>query len=333
MMDGREIAMSGNVCIQVAALSKSFGEVTAVDSVSFDVYEGELFGFLGPNGAGKTTTINMLTGLARPDAGRLIVGGIDCSNNPKAAQHRIGVVPDESNLYPELTGFENLCFCGGLYGMPSKARRRRALELLEIFGLDGAASRRFSGYSKGMKRRLVIAAGMMHHPPILFLDEPTTGIDVQSARQIRSMLGDLHRSGTTIFLTTHYIEEAERLCDRIAFIVGGSIVHIDSVHNLLQPVRGQEVMLLSVEDPQKLDLQAFAAAFPGCSMQRDGTSTIRISAQERIAVAPLVRYLEMCGVEVVEARRKQLVLEDVFLRLTGLDVQIMQKETDKKRKK
>jgi len=325
--------MSRNICIEVSTLNKSFGEVKAVDGVSFDVYEGELFGFLGPNGAGKTTTINMLTGLARPDSGRLMVGGIDCSKSPKAAQHLIGVVPDESNLYPELTGFDNLCFCGGLYGMRSKARRHRAHELLELFGLSGAATRKFAGYSKGMKRRLVIAAGMMHRPRILFLDEPTTGIDVQSARHIRGMLGDLHRSGTTIFLTTHYIEEAERLCDRIAFIVRGSIVHVDSVHNLLQPVKGQEVMLLSVEDPQQLDLAAFAAAFPRFAMQLEGPRTIRVSALEKIAVAPLVRYLEMCGVEVSEARRKQLVLEDVFLKHTGLDVQIMQKETEKKRKR
>ena len=210
--------------IDVHGLAKSFDDVKAVVDVNFCVSDGELFGFLGPNGAGKTTTINMLTGLARPDSGTITIGGIDCSRDPKAAQHLMGVVPDESNLYSELTGFENLCFCGALYGMKKKPREKRAAELLETFGLSDAAGRKFAGYSKGMKQKLTIAAGIIHNPPILFLDEPTTGIDVASARQIRKLIADLNASGTTIFLTTHYIEEAERLCGRIAFIVSGRAV-------------------------------------------------------------------------------------------------------------
>jgi ABC-2 type transport system ATP-binding protein len=186
--------------IAVQGLAKGFGEVQAVADVSFQVHEGELFGFLGPNGAGKTTTINMLTGLARPDAGKMRIAGIDCTGNPKAAQHLIGVVPDESNLYPELTGFDNLCFCASLYGMKKNQREARARELLEMFGLASAADRKFAGYSRGMKRKLTIAAGIIHNPPILFLDEPTTGIDVSSARQIRQLIDDLHWAGTTIFL-------------------------------------------------------------------------------------------------------------------------------------
>ena len=175
----------GADAIEVEGLSKRFGDVQAVDHVTFAVRQGELFGFLGPNGAGKTTTINMLTGLARPDSGRICLGGIDCSANPRAAQHLIGVVPDESNLYPELTGFENLCFCAALYGMRRVQRQSRARELLDKFGLAQAAGRKFGGYSRGMKRRLTIAAGIIHRPPVLFLDEPTTGLDVASARQIR----------------------------------------------------------------------------------------------------------------------------------------------------
>jgi ABC-2 type transport system ATP-binding protein len=162
--------------ISVSGLAKHFGDVTAVESVTFEVREGELFGFLGPNGAGKTTTINMLTGLARPDAGTICISGIDCSRNPKAAQHLMGIVPDESNLYSELTGYENLCFCGALYGMPRREREARASDLLESFGLTQAAGRKFGGYSKGMKRKLTIAAGIIHRPPILFLDEPTTAL-------------------------------------------------------------------------------------------------------------------------------------------------------------
>ena len=198
--------------IEVRGLTKRFGDVQAVAGVDFDVREGELFGFLGPNGAGKTTTINMLTGLARPDAGSITTAGIDCLKNPKAAQRLMGVVPDESNLYPELTGFGNLTFCGSLYGMAGPEREAKARELLDRFGLALAAGRKFAGYSKGMKRKLTIAAGIIHSPSILFLDEPTTGIDVASARQIRQLIAELHAARTTIFLTTHYIEEAERLC-------------------------------------------------------------------------------------------------------------------------
>jgi ABC-2 type transport system ATP-binding protein len=231
-----------NHIIKVKELAKSFDGTKAVNGISFSIKSGELFGFLGPNGAGKTTTINMLTGLARPDNGTILIGGMDCSQKHRAAQHLIGVVPDESNLYPELTGFDNLCFCGALYGMPKQERKNKAHELLDIFGLKQAANRKFGGYSKGMKRKLTIAAGIIHEPQILFLDEPTTGLDVASARQLRQLISDLHQSGTTIFLTTHYIEEAQRLCDRIVFIVAGRIVKIDSVENLLQPFQNSHVV-------------------------------------------------------------------------------------------
>ena len=189
--------LKSSVIIEVTELTKRFGDVTAVDRISFEIRQGELFGFLGPNGAGKTTTINMLIGLARPDSGTIRIGGLDCRKNPKAAQHLIGVVPDESNLYPELTGFDNLCFCAALYGMGKVERRARAAQLLQDFDLSKAAKRKFGGYSKGMKRKLAIAAGIIHTPRVLFLDEPTTGIDVASARNIRQLLADLHGSGTT----------------------------------------------------------------------------------------------------------------------------------------
>ncbi|MGD9974431.1 MAG: ABC transporter ATP-binding protein [Desulfatirhabdiaceae bacterium] len=195
--------------ITVTELTKRFADIQAVSGLDFSVNDGELFGFLGPNGAGKTTTINMLTGLARPDSGMIHIGGIDCTKTPRAAQHLVGVVPDESNLYPELTGFDNLCFCAALYGMRKSERQSRARELLSTFDLTKAAERRFGGYSKGMKRKLTIAAGIIHNPKVLFLDEPTTGIDVASARRLRQLITSLHESGTTIFLTTHYIEEAE----------------------------------------------------------------------------------------------------------------------------
>jgi ABC-2 type transport system ATP-binding protein len=315
--------------IAVQGLAKRFGEVQAVAEVSFEVRQGELFGFLGPNGAGKTTTINMLTGLARPEAGTIRIAGIDCTSNPKAAQHLIGVVPDESNLYPELTGFENLCFCAALYGVHKKEREARARELLETFGLAQAADRKFAGYSKGMKRKLTIAAGIMHHPKILFLDEPTTGIDVASARQIRQLLAGLNKQGTTIFLTTHYIEEAERLCERIAFIVEGRVVRIDTVANLIQPVKEKHVMLLAVSNSRPEMQEKLTLAFPRLAFQSISDGQIRVESVEPIGVGPLVRFLEDMGVEVAEARRHRPSLEDIFVRITGIEAGAMKKEKEK----
>ncbi len=312
--------------IEVEGLSKRYGDVQAVDGVDFAVRRGELFGFLGPNGAGKTTTINILTGLARPDAGSILIDGINCTNNPKAAQHLIGVVPDESNLYPELTGFENLCFCAALYGMPRRQREARARELLTTFGLADAADRRFGGYSRGMKRKLTIAAGIIHDPPVLFLDEPTTGIDVAGARQIRQLIAGLHKAGTTIFLTTHYIEEAERLCERIAFIVHGKIVRTDAITDLMQPIRDRHVLLLSVSHAEAGIVDALLAACPGCTVTNPAPTDIRIESREPIRVAPLVRLLEERHVEVAEARQLRPSLEDIFVQITGMEADAMRKE-------
>lgn len=315
--------------IYVENLTKHFETVEAVDGISFSVKEGELFGFLGPNGAGKTTTINMLTGLAHPDAGTINIGGIDCTRKPRAAQHLIGVVPDESNLYPELSGFDNLCFCAALYGMGKAERQAKAKELLEAFDLTKAAGRKFGGYSKGMKRRLTIAAGIIHRPKILFLDEPTTGIDVASARQLRQLIGDLHKNGTTIFLTTHYIEEAERLCDRIAFIMSGRIVRVDTVANLVQPIREKHVMQITCANGVNNFSNRLAEEFPGQNFTSPEPGLIQVEADSPIRVGPLVRFLEDSGAEVAEARRIRPSLEDVFVRITGVGADVMRKEKEK----
>ncbi|TET56843.1 MAG: ABC transporter ATP-binding protein [Dehalococcoidia bacterium] len=315
--------------IEVTGLTKRYGEVLAVDNISFEVTEGELFGFLGPNGSGKTTTINMLTGLARLDGGTVRIGGIECTHSPKAAQHLVGIVPDESNLYPELTGFQNLCFCGALYGMPKNERQKRAQELLEAFGLTDAAGRSFEGYSKGMKRKLTFAAGIMHQPPILFLDEPTTGIDVASARQVRQLISELHHQGTTIFFTTHYIEEAERLCERIAFIVSGRVVMVERTTNLLQPVQGKNVLLLSVSDSGAKLSEEMNAAFPEYRFQSTAPGQMRVESAEPINIAPLTRLLEERGIQVTEARRHLPSLEDIFVEVTGIEVELMKKEKEK----
>ncbi len=321
-----------NEAIWAHNLSKRFEGVQAVDGASFSVKRGELYGFLGPNGAGKSTTINMLTGLARPDSGSVRICGVDCTQNPRAAQHLIGVVPDESNLYPELTGFENLCFCAALYGIRKGERQRRARRLLEEFGLEEAAERKFSGYSKGMKRKLTIAAGIIHQPDVLFLDEPTTGIDVASARQLRQLVSELHQGGTTIFLTTHYIEEAERLCDRIAFIVEGTIKRIDSVENLVQPLQSRHVLQITCEETLPENLQAVLVnSFPELDFSLPDRRSIRVEADNPVHVGPLVRILEKQKFTVMEARRKRRSLEDVFVHVTGIETTMMRNEKESKR--
>jgi ABC-2 type transport system ATP-binding protein len=317
------------VAIEVQGLAKRFDDVQAIAGVDFDVRVGELFGFLGPNGAGKTTTINMITGLARPDAGSIRIGGIDCSDRPRAAQHLVGVVPDESNLYPELTGFDNLCFCAALYGMGKAERQASARELLDAFDLTKAADRKFGVYSKGMKRKLTIAAGIIHKPGILFLDEPTTGIDVASARQLRQLIADLHRAGTTILLTTHYIEEAERLCDRIAFIVSGRIVRIDTVEHLIQPIQERHVVQITCANTMN-DIQGkLSESFPELECKTIKQGLLRVVSKEPVRVGPLVRFLEDHGAEVFEARRMRPSLEDIFVRITGIEANAMRKEKEK----
>ncbi len=315
--------------IEVRGLAKRFGAVQAVSSLDFDVALGEIFGFLGPNGAGKTTTINMLTGLARPDSGSIRICGTDCSGNPKAAQHLLGVVPDESNLYPELTGFQNLCFCAALYGMLKPAREARARDLLAQFGLAEAQDRRFAGYSRGMKRKLAIAAGIIHSPPVLFLDEPTTGIDVAGARQIRKLIADMNAAGTTIFLTTHYIEEAERLCGRIAFIVAGAIVRTEAVSSLLAQAGGRNVLLLNISNETAGHREALAASFPDLAFEAAGAGGIRVESSGRIRAGELVRFLEDRGAEVEEARIVRPSLEDVFVRVTGIEASAMKQDRPK----
>jgi ABC-2 type transport system ATP-binding protein len=318
-----------DLLIEVSDLTKRFADVIALDRISFAVGKGELFGFLGPNGAGKTTTINILTGLARPDSGTIRISGLDVSRNPKAAQHLMGIVPDESNLYPELSGFDNLCFCASLYGVPKSEGIVRAQELLEQFDLEEAAHRKFGGYSKGMKRKLTIAAGIIHRPEILFLDEPTTGIDVASARQIRQLIAGLHRIGTTIFLTTHYIEEAERLCERIAFIVKGQVVRIDSVVNLLQPVQERKALLISFLNGADDLCGKLALTVPGYEFQTISNEQVRVESAEILDIGPLVRYIEEQGAQVTEARRLRPSLEDVFVRVTGIELNNMRAEKEK----
>jgi len=318
--------------LEVDQLTKSYGDLTAVDRISFSVPGGEIFGFLGPNGAGKTTTINLLTGLARATSGSARISGFDCARDIKKAQQIMGIVPDESNLYDEFSGFENLSFCAALYGMRKDDRQKRANELLQQFGLAEAKRKPFRAYSRGMKRKLTIAAGIIHDPKILFLDEPTTGIDVASARQIRQLIQTLNQKGTTIFLTTHYIEEAERLCKRIAFIVGGKIVRIGHLDELMREVQQENVVQIAFADEVSNLKSSLQENFPEVVVEVPGNQMIRLRSSRPLNLTPLMRFFEQKNLPVYEARIMRPSLEEVFVKITGLELQKMKQEKEGKGK-
>lgn len=314
--------------IQVSNLIKKYGDFTAVNRINFQVNKGEIFGFLGPNGAGKTTTINMLTGLTRITAGNARIKGIDCNTDIKKVQEIIGIVPDESNLYNELDGFENLCFCASLYGFKKDEREQRARRLLQKFGLENTGKRPFKAYSKGMKRKLTIAAGIIHDPEILFLDEPTTGIDVASARQIRKLIVDLNKAGTTIFLTTHYIEEAERLCDRVAFIVEGRIKHIGEIEKLLNDAQQENILEFSVDKDCLEYKEDILEKFSDYQVEILGNK-VRIHTENPAGLKPFIDFFDQINCIVYEARMIRPSLEEVFVKITGIGLDTMKKEKEK----
>jgi len=220
--------MVESIAIRTEGLTRKFGKTRAVDGLTLSVHRGEIFGFLGPNGAGKTTTIKMLTGQLRPTSGRAWVAGCDVVVERQALKPRIGVVFDSQNLYMRATARENLSFYARLYGAP----RARVDDVLALVGLQDRARERVSAYSNGMAQRLVIARALLHQPEILFLDEPTRGLDPHVARQIRALAARLAREGTTVFLTTHDMEEADQLCDRVAMIDLGRIAALDTPERL-----------------------------------------------------------------------------------------------------
>ena len=319
--------------IEVKNLTKDYGNLIAVDNISFSINKGEIFGFLGPNAAGKTTTINILTGMAKITSGKIFYKDNDITNKIKKIQKYIGVVPDESNLYEELTGYENLCFCASLYGIFRSKREKKARELLEVFQLSEASHRRFRTYSKGMKRKLTIAASIVHEPEILFLDEPTTGIDVASSRQIRNLIKKLNSNGTTIFLTTHYIEEAERLCSRIAFIKNGRIIKIGTAGNFIEDIKESnviEVLFDSVSVDKNILLKKLNQNFPDVECIFKNENTIKIISPGKIDISPIVSFLSSNNIYILEAKLIKPTLEDAFVKMTGIEIDIMKKEKEKK---
>ncbi len=317
------------VMVSVANLKKTYGNFTAVDNISFEIKKGEIFGFLGPNGAGKTSTINMIIGLSRPTKGEVTVDGIDVKQQTKKAQAIMGIVPDESNLYNEMDGFDNLCFCAALYGMRKEEREPKARQLLEQFRLKDAGKRPFKAYSKGMRRKLTIAAALIHSPQVLFLDEPTTGIDVESSRQIRDMIVELKKKGTTIFLTTHYIEEAERICDRIAFIAEGQIVASGTVSQLMESVSHGHTIRFVIDKNAESSVAELKTHFKDSEVTTSPDNSLVMVSDQRIPLFPVMEFFHDKEIEVYEAREIRPSLEDVFVKLTGIESSVLKKDREK----
>jgi len=234
--------------IETQHLVKRYGDKLAVDDVSFSVYGGEIFGFLGPNGAGKTTTIKMIVGLLQPTSGIAKVGGYDVQKQPMQAKSINGYVPDESNLYPKLTGRELLRFVGDLYGLSRQQTERRAEELLRLFDLTQAGDDTIDSYSHGMQQKTALAAALVHDPKALVLDEPTVGLDPKSARLIKDILRQMSERGAAIFLSTHILEIAERMCDRIGIINQGRLIAVGSMEELRRGSSAAAGAEISLED-------------------------------------------------------------------------------------
>jgi len=294
--------------IKTMNLTKTYGPLLAVDHISFEVCQGEVFGFLGPNGAGKTTTIRMLTGLTRPTDGQAQVLGLDLGRSLLHIKRQIGVVPEISNLYQELSARDNLIFMGQLYGLPRRERGARADELLHRFRLWERRDALFARLSKGMRRALTVAAALVHRPRLLFLDEPTVGLDVVSAHGLRALIEGLREEGVTVFLTTHYLEEADRLCDRVALIVQGRIVALDTMEGLKARVQhgaGVEAQLASPS----------------------GEEFLRFSGEDtEAALRVALTHARAEGKRIVAVNTLHPSLEEAFIALTGLSVEIMQAE-------
>ena len=301
--------------ISVNNLIKHYGDLTALNSISFDVPRGSVFGLLGPNGAGKTTTIRILTGLTRPDSGEAKVLSYKVSEENLPAKSMVGVVPEASNIYEEMTAMENLVFSSELYGVPRSERKSRAMQLLEEFNLADRAGDTVLGLSRGMKRRLTIACALIHRPEILFLDEPTTGLDVQSAHQLRDQVRRLNREGVTILLTTHYLEEADQLCDTVGMINRGRIVALDSPESLKVSVTGDRVMEVSFSAAAP---EEELEALPGVvEVHRLGDKYRLSFAGEGDSVSDLVEYARNRGIRIATINTLKPSLEDAFLKITG----------------
>jgi ABC-2 type transport system ATP-binding protein len=308
-------------------LKKSYGSFEAVKGISFAIRQGEIFGLLGPNGAGKTTTIGVLAGLMPPDGGSIEIDGRPANTSSVETRRAIGVVPQELAIYMKLTGRENLEFFGRLYGLTGPPLTARVDAMLELVGLTDRAGSLADTYSGGMKRRLNLAAGLMHDPRVLLLDEPTVGVDPQSRNHIFEGVRELNRRGLTVLYTSHYMEEVEDLCDRVAIMDAGRLVACDTVANLVAGMGGTlvEIGLTSpgvVEDAATAELRAIdlvrAVETVRLGDEADGHTVLRVRADSpETALPAIIQALARHGISFSRLDVKQPNLEDVFLSLTG----------------
>ncbi len=302
--------------VEAVELTKIYnGKIVAVNKISFSVERGEIFGFLGPNGAGKTTTINILTTLLKPTSGRAMVSGFDVVTQPNLVRSKIGLVPQDIAVDDDLTGRENLMLQAKLYHVPGHEAKKRIDEVLELVGLSEAADRRVSTYSGGMRRRLEIAGALIHRPEVLFMDEPTLGLDVNVRNVIWDYIKLLRNEyEMTIFLTTHYMDEADKLCDRIAIIDEGKIKALDKPSNL-KNMLGGDIIEISLED--KASESTFSNLdFVKKTIIRDNKVILTVREGER-ALPQIIGYLLQKGTKISSVQLKKPSLDEVFLSITG----------------
>ena len=305
----------GMNAIEAENLVKYYGSFQAVKGVTFTVREGEVFGFLGPNGAGKTTTMRMLAGVLRPSEGEVRILGFNMLSDREKVKAResMGIVPEMANPYVDLTAMGNMELMGALYGMSGSEIRRRSIELLKLFDLYERRDQKVKAFSKGMRQRLSLAMALISDPQVLFLDEPTSGLDVISSRMIKDIIREEHRKGKTIFLTTHNMDEANELCQRIAIIRRGELVAVDTPERLKTLGSGLRSVEVSL-DPMVLKPGEIGSAV---RMESRGDK-VRIYTRDTDAtVKELVRYAEKNGLRVVSLRTLAPSLEDVFMELVG----------------
>ncbi|MEP6884580.1 MAG: ABC transporter ATP-binding protein [Gammaproteobacteria bacterium] len=304
--------------LSITHLQKRFGQRVAVDDVSFEVRSGETVGLLGPNGAGKTTTLSMMSGISKPDSGSVSFQGQRVHQDANALKRRVGLVPQDLALYDELSAWANLELFGGLYGLSGAALATRAEEALTLVGLANRRRDRVKEFSGGMKRRLNIAGALLHDPELILLDEPTVGVDPQSRNAIFENLEELKRRGKTLVYTTHYMEEAERLCDRIVIIDHGRVVADDSVRGLYRLLPPSQSVALDLELPPAQELLADLAVMPGISAVQVTAGGLRFDIVDFGAhLSRALGHIAGQGARVTSVKTGQTSLEDVFITLTG----------------
>jgi ABC-2 type transport system ATP-binding protein len=310
--------------LEAKNLVKKYGDLTAVNDVNLAVQEGEILGLLGPNGAGKTTIISMITGLLEPTSGHITVDGLDLQTDTNAVKAKMGLVPQELALYPTLSARDNLAFFGSIYGLGGKHLRERVDVMLEVVELTERANEAVEKYSGGMKRRVNIAAGLLHEPEVLFLDEPTVGVDPQSRNAIFETVEDLNRAGTTVIYTTHYMEEAQRLCHRVAIIDEGQIIALDSPTALANSLGGG-ILVLGLEDPEADSgpgrIQTVVDRVSGLPAVRsttrdDGHLKVETHRFQK-ALMDILDITNQMDVRITAMEKWEPNLESVFLHLTG----------------